>query len=127
MRIYTGIDIVEVQRVKTSIENSGPHFLDRVYTKAEQAYCNARGVHKYESYAARFAAKEAVAKAFGKGICQEVSLLMIEVSHTDSGKPYILLHGSALSLSQDMGISAMDLSLTHTAETAAASVVLLAL
>ncbi len=118
-----GTDIVEVARVREAIERTGEAFLNRVYTKGEQTYCDGRGAHRFECYAARFAAKEALAKALGTGIGEHVSFAEIEVIHDALGKPALRLYGGALDFYTrrfpDMQI---DVSLSHTESLAVATV-----
>ena len=85
MKVYTGTDIVQVSRIKNAIMTSKESFLDKVYTKKEQDYCNSKRAHMYESYAARFAVKEAVSKALGTGIGSDVGLLDVEVVNGERG------------------------------------------
>ena len=94
MIVGSGIDLVEIARIQQSMERFGQRFLKRVYTSAEQAYC-LRKRNSAESLAARFAAKEAGAKALGTGISQGVSWLEIEVVREPSGRPTIQFHGRA--------------------------------
>lgn len=117
-----GIDVVEVARIATSLEKLGEAFLARVCTAAERDYCMAHpepAIH----LAARFAAKEAVAKAFGTGIGKHAALVDIEVCHTAAGAPEIVLHGAAAAFAKDQGICRVLVSLTHTAQYAAANAV----
>ena len=86
MIVGSGIDLVEIGRIQQSMDRYGKRFLDRVYTAAEQAYC-LRKRKSAESFAARFAAKEAGAKALGTGISYGVSWLEIEVVREPSGRP----------------------------------------
>lgn len=123
MIIGSGIDIVEIRRIQHSMDRYGQRFLDRVYTGTEQAYCK-RKRNSAESFAARFAAKEAGAKALGTGISYGVSWLEIEVVREPSGRPTLQFHGRAAEIAGRMGFSRAALSLTHTADIAAASVVL---
>jgi len=123
MIIGSGIDMVEIRRIQRSIDRYGRRFLDRVFTGAEQAYCQ-RKRNSAESFAARFAAKEAGAKALGTGISYGVSWLEIEVVREPSGRPSLQFHGRAAKIAAQMGFARAALSLTHTAELAAASVVL---
>ena len=123
MIIVSGIDLVEIRRIKRSIDRYGSRFLNRVYTGAEQAYC-LRKRNSAESFAARFAAKEAAAKALGTGISYGVNWLEFEVVREPSGRPSIKFHGRAAEIAARMGFSSVALSLTHTAELASASVVL---
>ena len=123
MIIGSGIDLVEIRRIKRSIDRYGSRFLNRVYTGAEQAYC-LRKRNSAESFAARFAAKEAAAKALGTGISYGVNWLEFEVVREPSGRPSIKFHGRSAEIAARMGFSSVALSLTHTAELASASVVL---
>jgi len=123
MIIGSGIDLVEIRRIQQSFERYGKRFLDRVYTAAEQAYCM-RKRKAAESLAARFAAKEAGAKALGTGISRGVNWLEIEVSREPGGRPTLRFHGRAAQIAEHLGVAHTALSLTHTAELAMASVVL---
>jgi holo-[acyl-carrier protein] synthase len=123
MIIGSGIDLAEIGRIQQSVERYGNRFLDRVFTVAEQAYC----LHKRnaaESLAARFAAKEAGAKALGTGISHGVRWLEIEVVREPSGRPTIQFHGRAAQIAERLGVIHAALSITHTASLAMASVVL---
>ena len=86
MIVGSGIDIVEIGRIQQSMDRHGKRFLDRVFTAAEQAYCLSKR-NSAESLAARFAAKEAGAKALGTGITHGVNWLEIEVAREPSGRP----------------------------------------
>jgi holo-[acyl-carrier protein] synthase len=123
MIVGTGIDLAEIGRIQQTVERYGPRFLDRVYTAAEQAYC-LRKRKAAESLAARFAAKEAGAKALGTGISRGVNWLEIEVGREPGGRPTLRFHGRAAELAARLGVSRMALSITHTADLAMASVVL---
>jgi holo-[acyl-carrier protein] synthase len=123
MIIGSGIDMVEIQRIQRSIDRFGARFLNKVYTAAEQAYC-LRKRQAAESFAARFAAKEAGAKALGTGISYGVTWLEIEVVREPSGRPTLRFHGRAKQIADRIGCARAALSLTHTAELATASVVL---
>jgi holo-[acyl-carrier protein] synthase len=123
MIVGTGIDLVEIDRIQHAIERYGPRFLNRVYTPAEQAYC-LRKRKSAESFAARFAAKEAGAKALGTGISFGVSWLEFEVVRQLSGRPTLRFHGRAAQIAARLGVARAALSLTHTASLAQASVVL---
>jgi len=115
--------MVEIGRIQHSIDRYGKRFLDRVYTAGEQAYC-LRKRKAAESFAARFAAKEAGAKALGTGISYGVNWLEIEVVREPSGRPSLKFHGRAAQIAERMGFAHAALSITHTAGLAAASVVL---
>jgi holo-[acyl-carrier protein] synthase len=123
MIVGSGIDLVEISRIKHAVDRFGSRFLDRVYLKLEQEYC-LRKKHSAESFAARFAAKEAAAKALGTGISQGVNWLEIEVVRERSGRPALRLHGRAAQRAEQMGVVNTSLSLTHTGELAMASVVM---
>lgn len=116
-----GIDLVEVPRIREMLEKHGQRFKDRTFTPAEIAYCDACSEPAMH-YAARFAAKEAVAKALGTGIWAEgVNWTDIEVVRTINGKPEILLHGAA---KQHAGDATCLISLTHTSDLAMAQALL---
>ena len=123
MIVGTGIDLVEIGRIQHSMDRYGSRFLDRVYTAAEQAYC-LRKRKAAESFAARFAAKEAGAKALGTGISFGVNWLEIEVVRAPGGRPTLRFHGRAAQIAAAMGVARSALSITHTANLAMASVVL---
>ena len=123
MIVGTGIDLVEIGRIQHSMDRYGSRFLDRVYTAAEQAYC-LRKRKAAESFAARFAAKEAGAKALGPGISFGVNWLEIEVVRAPGGRPTLRFHGRAAQIAAAMGVARSALSITHTANLAMASVVL---
>ena len=122
MIVGSGIDLVEITRIQQSVQRFGQRFLDRVYTAAEQAYC-LRKRNSAESLAARFAAKEAGAKALGTGISRGVSWLEIEVVREPSGRPTIQFHGRAAEIAQALGVAHVALSITHTSTLSMASVV----
>jgi holo-[acyl-carrier protein] synthase len=113
-----GVDLIETERVADSMARFGDRFLKRVYTERELIYCNGRA----GSLAARWAAKEAVAKALGTGI-GDVAWQEIEVVCEPSGRPTILLHGAAVTLAAQQGISGFAVSLSHTKDHAVAMVV----
>ncbi|HUX45451.1 MAG TPA: holo-ACP synthase [Terracidiphilus sp.] len=123
MILGSGIDLIEIGRIQQSMERYGQRFLDRVYTAAEQAYC-LRKRKSAESLAARFAAKEAGAKALGTGISRGVHWLEIEVIREPGGRPALRFLGRAAEIAAGMGVARAALSLTHTATLAMASVVL---
>lgn len=123
MIVGSGIDLAEIGRIRQSIDRYGSRFLDRIYTAAEQAYC-LRKRNSAESFAARFAAKEAGAKALGTGISQGVSWLEIEVAREPGGRPTLRFDGRAALIAARLGVTHAALSITHTADLAMASVVL---
>lgn len=123
MIVGSGIDLVEIARIQQSVDRYGQRFLNRIYTAAEQAYC-LRKRKAAESLAARFAAKEAGAKALGTGISRGVSWLEIEVVRERGGRPALRFTGRAGQIADHLGAAHAALSITHTAELAMASVVL---
>lgn len=123
MIVGSGIDMVEIGRIQQSLDRYGERFLERIYTAAERAYCLRKRMAA-ESLAARFAAKEAGAKALGTGISHGVSWLEIEVVREPSGRPTLQFHGRAAEFATRLGAARASLSITHTASFALASVVL---
>ena len=123
MIVGSGIDLTEIDRIQQSMDRYGQRFLNRVYTAAEQAYC-LRKRKAAESFAARFAAKEAGAKALGTGISHGVNWLEIEVVRRPSGRPTLKFHGRAAQMAARIGAVRAALSITHTSALAMASVVL---
>ena len=114
--VAVGIDIVEVGRIAVAIDRWGSRFLDRVFTPAEIAYCRGK-VRSAESFAVRFAAKEAFAKALKAG---RVSIWReVEVVRSEGPRPTVLLHGLAREL---VGARRIDLSLSHASSHAVAVV-----
>ena len=121
--IGTGIDIVETGRIRESLEKFGDRFLNRCFTAGEIAYC--RGMKFPElHFAARFAAKEAISKAFGTGIGQQLAWKDMEICKRDSGEPYCVLHGKGIELAQRRGVTEVFVSLTHSREYGAAQAVI---
>jgi holo-[acyl-carrier protein] synthase len=114
----SGVDLAEVERLRAALEDPriGERFRARVFTDNEIAYCEKKQRGKYESYAGRFAAKEAVMKALGRGWGARVRWLDIEVVRARSGKPDIALHDKTARLAAEMGIRRWVLSITHTKE-----------
>ena len=123
MLIGTGVDLIEFERIAHSIERYGERFLHRVYTDHEIAYCRGRRVSA-ESFAARFAAKEAGAKALGTGISRGVTWNEFQVARNPGGRPILELRGRAALLAKELGVRAISLSLTHTGSLAMATVVM---
>ena len=118
-----GTDLMEIERVRRSVERFGDRFLERVFTPLEIAYCRRKVHGAAESFAARFAAKEAGAKALGTGISRGVRWTEIEVRNERGGKPGLVWSGRALERAQAMGVVRTQLSLTHSREMAMAVVI----
>ena len=117
-----GIDVVEVERIAAAIARHGEAFLARLFTPAERSYCEAKkqpAIH----YAARFAAKEAVAKSLGTGIGAQANWLDLEIAHAPGGAPKLVLHGLAAAFASSHAISEIQISLTHTTAYAAANAI----
>ena len=123
MILGTGIDIIEVERIRASHEKFGKRFTSRILLAAEIEYC-LRHKDPAPFLAARFAAKEAVSKAFGTGICAKLGWLDIEVAKHNSGEPYVVLHGNGLDLLDERGGDLVHLSISHTAQHATAMAIL---
>lgn len=123
MIVAIGIDMVEVSRMEEVFARRGDRFRDRVFTQGEIDYCEKRA-SRIMSYAARFAAKEAVMKALGTGWGGGVGWRDIEVVVLEGGAPQIHLRERALERLLEIGARRVHLSLTHTRELAMAEVVL---
>lgn len=122
MRISCGTDIIEINRIKDSIENSDGKFLERVFTDAERQYCESKKSQKYQHYAARFAAKEAVFKAISIKVEDKYSICWkdIEILNTEQGRPYVNLQRIEFD-----DIEQIDISVAHCKEYAIANVTVL--
>ena len=119
MEIRTGVDIIEIERVKNSIEETGGKFCEKVYTKREIEYCESKKTQKYQHYAARFSAKEAIFKAISLDLKNkyDIDWKDIEILNDESGRPYVNI------LKQDIEINSIDISISHCKEYAVASVI----
>ena len=124
MVLGVGTDLMETKRIEVSIDRYGERFLERVFTAGEIAYCLRKKKNAAESFAARFAAKEAGAKALGTGISRGVTWKELEVRREANGRPTLHLSGRAAELAGAMGVRRMQLSLTHSRELAMAVVVM---
>ncbi len=122
MRVQTGIDIIEVNRIKEAIDSQGEKFLHRVYTQNEIDSCEHTGKMKYQHYAARFAAKEAIYKAISNNLPTGIGDIWtkIEIQNEENGKPIANLEKLDLK-----NVESMDLSLSHLVEYAVASFTIL--
>lgn len=123
MILGVGIDIIEVARIRSSFERFGDRFLQRILLPEEIRYCLSHK-HPAPHLAARFAAKEAVSKAFGTGIGRHLGWHDVEVMRKDSGEPYLILHGNGRQLLESRGGKFGHISLSHTESYAAAVAVL---
>ena len=119
-----GVDCCEIERIRRALEApSGDRFRTRVFTEAEQAYCEARRAGRCQSYAARFAAKEAVMKVLGTGWSAGVTWRDVEVVGTQGTPPALRLHGAAAALARRRGITRWFATFSHTTTVALAVVV----
>ena len=120
--VGTGVDLIEIDRIRKAYNEYGDRFLNRIFTNAEIAYC-LRKKDPSESLAGRFAAKEAVIKAFSHGFGGRWKWRDIEVAREPSGKPTLKLHHRFEELRVERGIIRMHLSIAHSKRDAVASVV----
>ena len=123
MILGVGIDIIEVARIKASYEKFGERFVSRILHADEIAYCLS---HKNPApfLAVRFAAKEAISKAFGTGICAQLGWQDMEIRRKKSGEPFVVLHGKGKELFASRGAKQLLISLSHTQNYAAVTAVL---
>lgn len=123
MKITCGTDIIEISRIKESIEKTGKAFLERVFTENEIKYCESKKKQKYQHYAARFAAKEAAFKALSWKVDDKYSVCWrdFEVENTEQGRPTLKIVGIDLKDIEDI-----DISISHCKEYAIANVIVLA-
>jgi holo-[acyl-carrier protein] synthase len=122
----TGIDVIEVDRIERALTRplTGERFRARVFTAGEVKYCESRGRPRFQSYAARFAAKEAGMKALGTGWSHGVRWRDVEVVRPKGQRPTIQFHGEAAAIAAKLGTKNIALSITHTSEQALAHVIL---
>ena len=124
MVIGTGVDLAEIDRIEQALAaRHGARFRERVFTRGEQEYCESRGRGRAQSYAARFAAKEAVMKALGVGWGRHAAWHEIEVVRARGSAPRVVLSGAAAATANRLGIARWSLSVTHAANLAVAFVV----
>ncbi|MGH9659545.1 MAG: holo-[acyl-carrier-protein] synthase [Bryobacteraceae bacterium] len=123
MIVGTGVDLCEVGRIRAAIARYGERFIRRIYTPAEIEYVE-RKANRFERYAGRFAAKEAAMKAIGTGWKRGVRWQDFEVANLATGRPTLRFHGEAARIAERLGVRAVSLSITHTAEMGMAQVIL---
>ncbi len=121
--IETGIDIVEISRIRELIDTKGKLFINKIYTDKEIEYCENRKNNKYQSYAVRFAAKEAIFKAVSELLDDKFSLAWkdVEIINNENGKPKVIFLTNIL----EEKIESIDISISHCKEYAVASVVMM--
>ena len=117
MKLLNGTDIIEIKRIKDNIDKNGETFLKRIYTDNEIKYCEEKKNQKYQSYAARFAGKEAICKALSKYINFNYSWKDFEILNDLNGKPYVNLGFNIDNL------QSIEISLSHCKEYAIANVI----
>lgn len=121
MQIKCGIDIIEIDRIKESIEDTNGKFLERVYTKSEIQYCESKNKVKYQHYAARFAAKEAFFKAISESFPKyDITWKDIEVTNDNNGRPKVCLLKKEV-----LDLESIDISMSHCKNYAIANVTIL--
>lgn len=122
MQILCGTDIIEIERVKESIEELGEKFLNKIYTENEIKYCESKNKMKYQHYAARFAGKEAIFKAISKILSDKYSISWkdVEIINDENGRPQIIFLNK-----QYKQIQSIDISLSHCKQYATANVVII--
>lgn len=123
MILGTGIDIIEVSRVADVMERFGERFVRRILLPPEIEYCRSHA-HPARHIAARFAAKEAISKAFGTGIGSQLGWLDMEIERRPSGQPVVRLHAKGLVLLETLGGTRVHISLSHTDVSATAVAIL---
>lgn len=123
MIVSVGTDIIEVYRIRETLERTA-RFAERVFTEKERAYCEAKGAASFQSYAARFAAKEAFLKALRTGWRGKITWHDIEVFNDDFGAPSLEIRGEAKQILKNFGADKVHLSMSHTTEHATATVIL---
>ncbi len=122
MKIRTGTDIIEISRVKESIESTNKKFCERVYTEKEREYCENKKIQKYQHYAVRFSAKEAIFKAISDELENkfEINWKDIEILNDEKGRPYVNILNNKIQNIEDI-----DISLSHCKQYAIANVVVI--
>jgi holo-[acyl-carrier protein] synthase len=122
MIVSIGIDIVEVYRIAETLART-PRFVERVFTEAERVYCDTKGAAAPQSYAGRYAAKEAFLKALQTGWRGKITWQDIEILSDDRGAPNLIIRGEAERLFYESGAARMHVSISHTSEHAVAQVI----
>lgn len=120
MKTFCGTDIIEIERIKESIEKIGGQFINRIYTENEIEYCESKRNVKYQHYAARFAAKEAIFKAISKALDNKFSMEWknFEILNDENGRPNVKFINFKVK-----GLKQIDISISHCKEYATATVV----
>ena len=123
MIIGCGIDLVKIERIEKIIKKWGDNFTSRVFTLLEREYCEKKKGNKYQSYAGRFAAKEALLKSLGLGL-RGVNWKEIEIENNELGQPMIEISGKLKNIALVKGVSKYFITISHTKDYAIAQVIL---
>ena len=123
MIVSIGIDIIEVYRITETLART-PRFVERVFTERERKYCDAKGAASAQSYAARFAAKEAFLKALKTGWRGKITWHDMEILNDEQGVPSLKISGAAEEILNNLGATKIHLSMSHTTDHATAQVIL---
>lgn len=123
MIVSIGVDIIEVYRIRETLERT-PRFAERVFTIAEKDYCESKGAAAAQSYAARFAAKEAFLKALKTGWRGKITWHDMEIVNDEQGAPFLKISGEVERLLGEMNVTNYHLSMSHTTDHATATVIL---
>ena len=123
MIIGCGIDLVKIERIEKIIKKWGDNFIFRIFTSLEREYCEKKKGNKYQSYAGKFAAKEALLKALGLGL-REANWKEIEIKNDELGQPIIDTSGKLKNIAAIKGVSKYFISISHTKEYAVAQVII---
>lgn len=123
MIIGCGIDLIKIERIEKIIKKWGDNFTSRVFTLLEREYCEKKKRNKYQSYAGRFAAKEALLKALGLGL-REANWKEIEIKNDELGQPIIDTSGKLKNIASAKGVSKYFISISHTKDYAIAQVII---
>lgn len=118
-----GIDLVKIERIEKIIKRWGDNFTSRIFTISEREYCEKKKDNKYQSYAGKFAAKEALLKALGLGL-RGVNWKEIEITNNELGQPIIDTSGKLKNIVLTKGVSKYFITISHTKEYAIAEVIL---
>jgi len=118
-----GIDLVKIERIEKIIKRWGDNFIFRIFTPLEREYCEKKKGNKYQSYAGRFAAKEALLKSLGLGL-RGVNWKEIEIENNELGQPIIETSGKLKNIASVKGVSKYFITISHTKDYAIAQVIL---
>jgi holo-[acyl-carrier protein] synthase len=125
LKVYHGIDLTSISRIQSMLDKHGEHFIERVFTPAEIEYAG-RSKKNAQTFAARFAAKEAVLKLLRTGLRDGLKWTEIEITNDHLGAPSVSLSGRALEIASQMGICEVAISITHDQGFAAAAAIAIA-